>query len=218
MQLSHIYLGAPRLLDLIIEFFIPVTTHLVIVYEFPPAATHLQLPVTTSVLKRILPNATTLIIEIDHLILDEPHTDSNETDACKFEPSIQDPISINVSLAKGITTHMPNIENHFLGEQTHRSRIHLQDSELELLLSAHTKTYKKILCSMTANPGPLFVKAMKRHYPTLEEFCVAKLGGNDSYLMDILINSPKLRTLMWLREGDYPVITFPKISAKSFAD
>ncbi|KAF9000182.1 hypothetical protein BGZ52_010261, partial [Haplosporangium bisporale] len=81
MQLSHIYLGAPRLLDLIIEFFIPVTTHLVIVYEFPPAATHLQLPVTTSVLKRILPNATTLIIEIDHLILDEPHTDSNETDA-----------------------------------------------------------------------------------------------------------------------------------------
>lgn len=38
LQLCHIHLGTLRHLDLIIEFFIPITTHLVIVNEFhrPP--------------------------------------------------------------------------------------------------------------------------------------------------------------------------------------
>lgn len=79
LQLSQIHLGTPRLLDLIIKFFIPVTTHLVIVYQLSPGAAY-QLPVTASVLTRILSNATTtlktLIFEIDHLILNEPHADS----------------------------------------------------------------------------------------------------------------------------------------------
>ncbi|KAF9308302.1 hypothetical protein BG003_011292, partial [Podila horticola] len=256
LRLSEIHLGTPRLLDLIIEFLIPVTTELVIDYEFTPGAEHVQLPLTTSVLKRILSNTTStlqkLLIKIDHLFLDEPNAESGVAGAREFEPSIQELYIHNCGydeqsikfwdwlwkrcekvqtlsvrdvlapvvqgLAKGIASHMPNIENILLGEQTHHDWIHLEDSELELLLSAPAKTYKKIICNVTTHPGPLFAKALKRHFPTLEEFWVARSAGNDSYLVDMLVRSPKLRTLMALREGDYPTIEFPKISAKTFVD
>ncbi|KAG0015607.1 hypothetical protein BGZ81_011598 [Podila clonocystis] len=254
VQLFKFHLGTPRLLDLIIEFIIPVTTHLAIDYEFTEDETNI--PLTTTTLKRVLSNATstlqTLTIEIDCLMLDEAHPDSDIPGAREFKPSIRDlqlyrcgesvdsikfwdwlwkrcgkveklavldvlPPFVK-SLARGINAHMPNIEGLYLGRQTFKSWIHLRDPELELLLAAHTNTYKMIQCDVTARPGPLFAKALRRHHPTLEEFWVAASAGDDGYLVDILIHAPNLLTFMSRQDGDHPVVKFPEVSAKEFID
>ncbi|KAG0330738.1 hypothetical protein BG000_011542 [Podila horticola] len=254
VQLFKFHLGTPRLLDLIIEFIIPVTTHLAIDYEFAEDETNI--PLTTTTLKRVLSNATstlqTLTIEIDCLMLDEAHADSDIPGARELKSSIRDlqlykcgesvdsikfwnwlwkrcgkveklavldvlPPFVQ-SLARGINAHMPNIECLYLGRQTFKNWIHLRDPELELLLAAHTNTYKLIQCDVTARPGPLFAKALRRHCSTLEEFWVAASAGDDSYLVDILIHSPKLRTFISIQDGDHPVVKFPEVSAKRFID
>ncbi|KAG0016864.1 hypothetical protein BGZ82_000919, partial [Podila clonocystis] len=254
VQLFKLHLGTPRLLDLIIEFIIPVTTHLAIDYEFTEDETNI--PLTTTTLKRVLSNATstlqTLTIEIDCLMLDEAHADSDIPGARDFKPNIRDlqlykcgksvdsikfwdwlwkrcgkveklavldvlPPFVK-SLARGIHAHMPNIEGLYLGRQTFKNWIHLRDPELELLLAAHTNTYKTVQCDVTARPGPLFAKALKRHHPTLEEFWVAASAGDDGYLVDVLIHAPNLRTFMSLQDGDHPVVKFPEVSAKKFID
>lgn len=128
-----------------------------------------------------------------------------------------------MSLIRGIAVHLHQLENIHIGKKivnTWNDKVHFPDAIIAKLLSAGPN-YTSIYIDITARAGLDTIQAISRHYSTLTEFAIEIGTGDDSFLVDILAFSPKLRKLVTIKNGEYPYVDdgfFPQVPAEKFAD
>ncbi|KAF9216243.1 hypothetical protein BGZ59_010466 [Podila verticillata] len=127
------------------------------------------------------------------------------------------------SLVQGIQVHLNQLQTICLGgedENKHKHKGHFYDMAIARLLNAGT-CFKTIYLGISARVGLRTINTLPRHYPALTEFTMEIGTDDDSFLVDVLTLSPKLRKLVTIRNGEYPLSDceiFPKLDAKVFAD
>lgn len=130
-----------------------------------------------------------------------------------------------VSLIRGIAVHLSRLEKIHLGRKvvnTWNDKVDFEDSIIAKVLSAG-RNYTAIYLDITARPGPATIQAIPRHYSSLTEFTMEISTGDDSFLVDIMAFSPRLRKLVTINNGEYPFVDngydfYPKVLAETFTD
>lgn len=135
------------------------------------------------------------------------------------------------SLEKGIHQNMKNLRHISFGKKNCEFMEHggdyyygkqewkqIKDEDVAALLRIPQISLQTIQCNLAVRAESKFAMALRRHYLTLTELTVTLSIGHNSYLIEMLSSCPNLCKLITIRDGKYPDIVLPTISAKRFVD